>query len=156
MGAATADRKTVAEMRAAKAEREAAEQEKAGRAEIDAAHAKLGTGEDVAGSEHFDDGPQDIHGGDGLDEGGGEPSPPAPGAQLSFAVGGKKPTATGLRLVGGKIDVDGSFSKGQTIEMTVIAVVGEVAFVDQVDAKTSQVVGCERRHKARIKSVTVL
>lgn len=120
-----------------------------GRADIDAAHRALGTepGE-VPG---VDLGPQDVHDGDGLDAGGGEPVV----AQLSFAVGGKKPTSTALTLVGGKIEVGESFQKGQRIRLEIVAEVGEVAFVDQRDAKTGQVIGCERKHKARILSVMV-
>ncbi len=122
-----------------------------GRADIDAAHAALGTGADVAGSEHFDPAPQDIHGGDGLDAGGGEPV----SQQLSFAVGGKKPTSCGLRLVGGKVEIEEVFRKGQTIRLSIVAEVGEIAFVDERDSATGQVVGCQRRQKARITSVTV-
>jgi hypothetical protein len=108
-----------------------------GRAEIDAAHAALGTE------------PQDVYDGD-------EPDVLIVGSgQLSFSVGGKRPTTSGLRLVGGKLDVEGSFTKGETVVLRVEAVVGEVAFIDQVDAKTDQVVGCERRHKARIRAVSV-
>lgn len=75
--------------------------------------------------------------------------------QLSLAVGGKKPTGSGLRLTGGKVDVDGQFQKGETIVLRVTAVVGEVAFIDKTDSKTGQVVGCERRQKARITELTV-
>lgn len=143
---------TVKEMRAQKAEREAAEKaaaEKAAaesdRAAIDAAHEALGTGIDGG----IDNGPQDVH------AGGDDDDAPA-GGQLSFAVGGKRPTVSGLRLVGGKVDVEGSFAKGQKIVFRVEAEVGEIAFIDQHDPKTRQVIGCERRHKARIVGVNVI
>lgn len=116
-----------------------------GRADIDAAHAALGTGV----QDGIDAGAQDVYDGDAdvVIAGSG---------QLSFTVGGKRPTTSGLRLVGGKLDVEGSFTKGETVALRIEAVVGEVAFIDQVDAKTDQVVGCERRHKARIRAVSVI
>lgn len=70
--------------------------------------------------------------------------------QLSFAVGGKKPTASELKLQGGSIGLEGQFSKGETIVLRVEVRVGEVAFVDKIDSKTGQPVGSTRRHKARI------
>lgn len=76
--------------------------------------------------------------------------------QLGFNVGGKKPTTSSLRLTGGKIEVGGSFPKGTTVSLRVTAVVGEVAFIDKTDAKTGQVVDCDRRQKARIVGVELL
>lgn len=70
--------------------------------------------------------------------------------QLSLAVGGRKPTTSSLTLVGGKIDVEGQFKKGEIVVVQVECVVGEIAFKDLTDSKTNQVVGCARRHKARI------
>jgi hypothetical protein len=99
-----------------------------------------------------DDGP-DLLG----DVGDAQDETPSVEAQLafSFEVGGKAPTSTMLRLIGGKIEVDGEFAKGETVKLEIVATVGEVAFVDIVDNKTGQVVGCERRHKARIVGVSV-
>jgi ribosomal protein L21E len=77
------------------------------------------------------------------------------GGQLSMSVGGKRATGSSLRIVGGKIEVDGQYEKGQTVHLALECTVGEVAFVDQRDASTGQVVGCERRHKARIVGVSV-
>lgn len=77
------------------------------------------------------------------------------GGQLSMQVGGKRPTGSSLRLVGGKIAVEGQFDKGQTIRLALEVQIGEVAFVDERDSKTREVVGCERRHKARIIGVSV-
>lgn len=109
-----------------------------GRADIDAAHAALGTSIE----DGIDPGPQDPHDGDD-DEATGP-------LQLSFAVGGKKPTCSALTMVGGKLDIPESFRKGQKIVLRVELEVGEVGFKDQTDPKTGQVVGCERRHKARV------
>lgn len=79
------------------------------------------------------------------------------GGQLAFtfSVGGKLPTSTMLRLMGGKIEVEGEFEKGEKIVLQVIGSVDAIEFVDIKDPKTGQVVGCERRHKARIVGVSV-
>lgn len=154
MAAATVS-KSVAQMRAEKNDREAKEQEKSaksnGRAEIDAAHKALGTPPDVVpGIEpNMDDGPQDVHEGDA-------PAQSASGAptQLGFQVGGKKPTAAQVRIVGGKIDVPGNYLKGQSVEFRVIVRFGEVAFVDLEDKETGQIIGCDRRQKGRITSIS--
>jgi hypothetical protein len=70
------------------------------------------------------------------------------GGQLTLNVGGgKQPTTSTLRLVGGKIEVDGQYAKGETIVVRIEAVVNEIGFKDQEDSKTGQVVGCERRHR---------
>lgn len=118
-----------------------------GRADIDAAHKALGTS--IEGG--IDPGPQDPHDGDPDETGAGTPA-----IQLSFAMAGKKPTTAGLRLVGGKLDIDQQFAKGQKIELRIEAEIREVAFVDQVDGATGQIIGSERRHKAHIIGVAVL
>ena len=74
--------------------------------------------------------------------------------QLSFDVGGKRVTSSELKLVGGKLEVEGQFEKGELVVLRLEAIVGEVAFVDSTDSKTGQVVGCARRHKARIVNVS--
>lgn len=74
--------------------------------------------------------------------------------QLSFEVGGKRVTSSELKLVGGKLEVEGQFAKGERAVLRVEIEVGEVAFVDSRDGKTGQVVGCARRHKARIVNVS--
>lgn len=79
------------------------------------------------------------------------------GGQLTLNVGGgKQPTTSTLRLVGGKIEVDGQFEKGETVVVRIEAKVNEVGFKDQEDSKTGQVVGCERRHRARITGIAVV
>lgn len=77
--------------------------------------------------------------------------------QLSLNVGGKRPTGASIRLTGGKIDIpSGEFKKGDEVVFMVRAAVTELAFVDILDPKTHQIVGCDRRHKARIRSVELL
>lgn len=142
MAAGTAEKPSAAELRKQKAEREAREAEKNGRADIDAAHKALGTAPGEV--PNMDPGPQDVYDGDPDET---EPTGPL---QLSFAVGGKQPTCAALTLTGGKLDIAASFKKGQKIVMRVELEVGEVGFKDQTDPKTGQVVGCERRHKARV------
>lgn len=76
-------------------------------------------------------------------------------SQLSWDVGGKKPNTSSLRIVGGKVDVEGQFKKGQKFQALVDLEVKEVGFVDQVDASTGQVIGCDRRQKARIIGISI-
>jgi len=77
--------------------------------------------------------------------------------QLSFSVGGKQPTGASIRIVGGKISIPGGqFKKGEDILLRMAVRVTEVAFVDELDRTTGQVVGCERRHKARVTNVGLL
>lgn len=73
--------------------------------------------------------------------------------QLSFEVGGKEPTTSYLTLTGGQVEVASGFSKGEKIVLTIEATVQEVAFRDETDSKTQQVVGAKRKHKARITGV---
>jgi hypothetical protein len=75
--------------------------------------------------------------------------------QLSFAIGGKKPTGSKLTLTGGQLDVEGQYGKGERIRIVVEAEVQEVSFRDERDSKTGQVVGCARKHKAVIVSADV-
>lgn len=79
------------------------------------------------------------------------------GGQLSLEVGGKRPTAATLTLTGGKVTLPkGQFVKGERIVVRVEATVRGVKLQDQVDAKTRQVVGCERQHFAPIENVTLV
>ena len=114
-------------------------------AAIDEAAKVLGTDPESG----IDEGPQDVHDGDPEET-------EAPNAQLTFNVGGKRPTTTSLRLTGGKLDIPGSYAKGAKLVIRVEVRVGEVAFVDEHDQQTGQVIGCERRHKARILNHAVL
>lgn len=78
------------------------------------------------------------------------------GGQLSLAIGGKKPTSSSLRIVGGKVNLDGQLDKGQTVAVRLELIVGTVALVDKHDPKTGQVTGTERQHKGRIVGIRVL
>lgn len=74
--------------------------------------------------------------------------------QLSLKVGGgKEPTQSSIRFLGGKLDVEGEFKKGEVVRVLIEARVNEVAFVDREDPKTRQVTGVERRHRARIVAI---
>jgi hypothetical protein len=108
-------------------------------------------------AENIDLGPQDVHEGD-PDETGEDVAQSASGApvQLGFQVGGKKPTGSQVRLVGGKVDVPGKYLKGQTQVFRVTVKFGEVAFVDLEDKETGQVIGCDRRQKGRIVAIAEL
>jgi len=73
--------------------------------------------------------------------------------QLSaFDVGGKRATASSLRLSGGRVSlVDGkALSKGEVIRGSFTAVVREVGQVDKPDPQTGIVVSCEQKHRAEI------
>lgn len=134
-----------------KAADKTAEKDKAsnGRGAIDEAHKALGTKPDEVPGASIDLGPQDVHAGDPDETDVPQSASGAPVA-LTFNVGGKKPTTTTLRVMGGRLDTDRVLQKGQKVHVSMVLVVGEVAFVDQTDTATDQVVGCERRHKARI------
>jgi hypothetical protein len=115
---------------------------------VEEAHAALGTGANI------DLGPQDVHDGDELREPDEAPeSASGSPVQLGFVVGGKKPTGSQVRIVGGKVEVPGDYKKGQSVEFRVIVKFGEVAFVDLEDKETGQVIGCDRRQKGRIVSI---
>lgn len=144
MSAATAEKPmTAAEKRAAK---KAAESN--GRAAIDEAHKALGT--------NIDTGPQDVHGGDPDETGDVPQSASGAPVALTFDVGGKKPTAAQVRIVGGKVDAPGQYRKGQVVEFRICVKFGEVAFVDLEDKETGQVIGCDRRQKGRIVEIAEL
>lgn len=70
--------------------------------------------------------------------------------QLTLDVGGTKPTSSSLRIVGGKVEVGGSYKKGELIEATVLLRVDEIAFRDTRDSQTGNVVSTDRAHKATI------
>lgn len=75
--------------------------------------------------------------------------------QLSFDVGGRGPTGSELRVVGGAIQVKGQFQKGQVIKAEVTLQVGEIAFRDKRDSQTGDVVDVKRAHKARIVELAI-
>ena len=110
-----------------------------GRDEIDRAHEELGTGEHVPG---LDLNGQDPHGSD--EE-----------RQLSFDVGGKKPLQAKFSLTGA-LEVPGAYLKGELVTLEIQCVVSEVAFADEHDRETDQVVNCLRKHKARVLETRVV
>lgn len=123
-----------------------------GRGAIDKAHEALGTKPGEVPGANIDLGPQEVH------EGDPDVAQSASGApvQLGFEVGGKKPTGAQVRIVGGKVDVPGNYRKGQVVAFRVEVKFGEIAFVDQEDKETGQVIGCDRRQKGRIVSIAQL
>jgi hypothetical protein len=72
------------------------------------------------------------------------------GEQLTLQAGGKRPTGSSLRLVGGKIDIEGQLTKGEVVRFEVECQVTEVAFRDSRDGKTGNVASTDRAHKATI------
>jgi hypothetical protein len=87
------------------------------------------------------------------------PTPPMqiaiPGTfgNISLAAGGTPPTSSEVRLMGGRLPVEGQFHKGEIITLLVQAKVGEVAFIDTTD-DWGNVQKTVRAHKARMLSVT--
>lgn len=139
-------------MSAATAEKPVAGKKKAAdRAAIDEAHKALGTEPGEVPGANIDLGPQDVHAGDEVPQ-----SASGAPVQLGFEVGGKKPTGSQVRLVGGKIDVPGNYKKGQVVSFRVDVKFGEIAFVDLEDKETGQVIGCDRRQKGRIVAIAEL
>lgn len=78
--------------------------------------------------------------------------------QLTMSgIGGKAPTASSIRLVGGKVGLkDRQYKKGELVKLEIEARIVEVALVDKLDSNTGGVDSCERRHKARIVGVVEL
>lgn len=72
------------------------------------------------------------------------------GAQLSFLVGGKPPTGSFLSITGAsKLGTPEHFEKGAELEVTLHVKVVEVAFADEEDRETAQVVSTDRTAKAK-------
>lgn len=74
-------------------------------------------------------------------------------AQLSaFDMGGKRPTASSIRLTGGRAQIeDGkAYSKGEVVHFSGTAVIREVGQRDKPDPQTGIVVSCEQKHLAEI------
>ena len=69
--------------------------------------------------------------------------------QLTLTVGGRKPEASTIKLVGGAMDIaSGDFDKGSTLNLLLGCVVTSVEFIDTYD-QYGQINGTERRHKVR-------
>lgn len=88
-----------------------------------------------------------------------DPVPDEPAAEqlsLGFAVGGKKPTSSSVRIMGGKVQLPGEFRKGQVVVLRLVGKVDEIAFKDEKDSATGSVVGCERRHRLVIADIGLM
>lgn len=83
-----------------------------------------------------------------------EPQLPIPGQhlQLSLDAGGELPQSSSIKLRGGSLALEGQFAKGDVAHLWIEVRVGEVTFVDKVDAHGT-VTGTERRHVARMTRV---
>lgn len=79
---------------------------------------------------------------------------PIPGSieSISSSFGGQKPTSSEMRLLGGKMPIEGQFSKGDTVLLLVEAKVTAVEGVDFTD-DWGTIERTARRHKARMISV---
>lgn len=117
------------------------------------------TAEDEAAIAAMNEKP-DHEGGASIDDlaEGEQPTPPMqipiPGTQdtVSAVVGGAKPTATEVRLLGGSLPVEGQFQKGDEVTLLVTAKVGSIELVDTTD-EWGTVTKTIRRHKLRMTSV---
>jgi hypothetical protein len=69
---------------------------------------------------------------------------------LEFLVGGKAVTGHKLTIVGGAVETERQFEKGETVMVSFPITITEIAFGDQFDSKTDLVVGCTRKQKGRI------
>lgn len=84
-----------------------------------------------------------------------EPTPPMkipiPGTiqSISGSFGGRKPDSAEIRLLGGKLPIDGSFNKGETITLLVTAKVTGVLGQDTTDVWGTEE-STVRRHMARM------
>lgn len=71
---------------------------------------------------------------------------------ITLTAGGARPTSSEVRLMGGRLPVEGQFEKGEIVTLIVEAKVGEVAFIDTTD-DWGNVQKTVRAHKARMLSV---
>jgi hypothetical protein len=78
--------------------------------------------------------------------------------QLNFdeLVGGRTPTGTTLSVTGVKLEDGKDYSKGQVVEIRLVAEIGAVSFRDKHDTATGQAVDCTRAHTARCVSAKVV
>jgi hypothetical protein len=70
--------------------------------------------------------------------------------KLNTKVEGRTPTSSTLAITGGKVEVGGQYQPGDRVTFVVTVVVDHVAFKDEKDPKTQQVVGRARNHKGAI------
>jgi hypothetical protein len=84
----------------------------------------------------------------GVDEGGDEIRIDGNTGQLSLAVGGAKPKLSEFSMRSARVQVDGQYSKGDTVTLTVVARVDEIDFLDMHD-EFGNVRTTKRIHKAK-------
>jgi hypothetical protein len=71
--------------------------------------------------------------------------------QLSFAVGGKRPDTSKLKLAGRSIEIPGGqLQKGDEYTIQARIRVGGIHFDDKINSATEEVTGCTRKQIARI------
>lgn len=102
----------------------------------------------------------DVHGG----EVPADPQPPVEEMRVDgtvqlglFTAGGKKPSGSSVRFVGGKVSLlDGrAFKKGDVVSFSGVATVVEVSQRDKRDKQTRIVVEAEQHHLAEIDDLSV-
>jgi hypothetical protein len=74
-----------------------------------------------------------------------------------FSAGGKKPSGSSVRFVGGKVSLlDGrAYKKGDVVSFSGVATIVEVSQRDKRDKQTRIVVEAEQRHLAEIDDLSV-
>lgn len=75
------------------------------------------------------------------------------GGQLSWSVGGKRPTQATLSIKGVP-KLNGEFEKGEVIELKLQIQVVSVAFKDEIDKATGQAIDCVRQHVGEVVAVS--
>ena len=75
--------------------------------------------------------------------------------QLSFTIGGKKPTTSKVSLGSAGREVDGQFQKGDVVSFLVTARCNEIVLTDKHD-NVGTAIECIRTHKFAAQSVRVV
>jgi hypothetical protein len=73
--------------------------------------------------------------------------------KLNTKVEGRTPTSSTLAITGGKVEVGGQYQPGDVVNFVLTVVIDQVAFRDEKDSKTQQVVGRARNHKGYISGI---
>jgi hypothetical protein len=72
--------------------------------------------------------------------------------QLSLNVGGAKPTESVFKIQGGKLSVEGQFSKGDIVQLAVTVRIGAVTVADKINSEHGNVESTTRAHIGRIEA----
>lgn len=75
--------------------------------------------------------------------------------QLSFSVGGKRPSTSTISIGSAAREVDGQYQKGDVIVLKVIARIDKIAFADKHDS-SGNAIDCGRAHSAKPLSISVV